>query len=217
MTAEIVAKPELWAGSDLPLLPIGKARQELALYIDMLLSWNKKLNLTGSQNPASIMAELIQDSFFLAPFLENLFRSRGWQTPLVLDPGAGAGLPGIPLRLVWPCGNYIMIERRQKRALFLQTVCSRLKLPSVQIRCGDAQCFFKGQYQAKAQCVLSRAFLPWRELLPFSEPALASDGLIIIMANDPPPALPQGWRLADSKAYSLPRKTRWFWALERQP
>lgn len=216
MTARLIARPELWAADALPLLPCGKAQAELALYLDMLLDWNKKLNLTAYQDPAAILAGLIQDSFFLAPFLENLFSGRNWRQPLILDPGAGAGLPGIPLRLVWPRGKYVMIERRQKRALFLQNASSRLRLPGVLVRAGDARDLFLGQYRAKASCILSRAFMPWRELLPFCEPALAGDGLIVIMANEPPPALPQGWRLAASLPYSLPARTRWFWAIERE-
>lgn len=216
MTARLIARPELWAADALPLLPARKAQAELALYLDMLLAWNKKLNLTAYQDPAAILADLIQDSFFLAPFLENLFSGRNWQQTLILDPGAGAGLPGIPLRLVWPHGTYIMIERRQKRALFLQNAISRLKLTDLQIHTGDASDLFLGRCRSKASCILSRAFMPWHELLPFCEPALAQAGLIVIMANQPPPALPQGWRLADSLAYSLPARTRWFWAIERE-
>ncbi len=216
MSSRIIARPELWAADALPLMPTREAQQELASYMDLLLAWSKKINLIGSREPATVMAELIQDSFFLAPFLEKLFSSRNLKAPLILDPGAGAGLPGIPLRLIWPHGAYIMIERSQKRCLFLQNVRSRLKLPALQIHCGDAREFFLNQYRAGAACVLSRAFMPWRELLPFCEPALAEGGLIVVMANESPPALPQGWRLVDSLAYSLPKKARWFWALERK-
>lgn len=216
MTERIIARPELWAADTLPLLPGKLAQEELARYLDMLLAWNKKLNLTAYQDPAAIMSGLIQDSFFLAPFLEKLFSARCWRKPLLLDPGAGAGLPGIPLRLVWQRGTYVMIERRQKRALFLQNVRSCLKMADLQIHAGDARDLFPGKYRAKADCVLSRAFMPWRELLPFCEPVLGEGALIVIMANAPPPALPDGWRLADSRAYNLPGKTRWFWAVERE-
>lgn len=207
--AEALAAPDLWAAPELPFLPSGEGAALLAAYIDMLLVWNRKLNLAGCHEPVPLLATLIQDSFFLTQFLERIFPA---PPGLTLDPGAGAGLPGIPLRIFWRKGEYRMIERSQKRALFLANACSRLKLENTSSCCQDAKAVFAASQ--KADCILSRAFMPWQELLAFCRPGLAPGGTVVIMANQPPPgALPPGWLLQDSFGYRLPERERWFWAI----
>lgn len=211
---EVIAHPESWASPDLPFLPTRPVQAQLGLYITTLLAWNKKLNLTGASETTALMSDLVQDSFFLASFLDNLFRSKGWTSPLILDLGAGAGLPGIPLRLLWQKGDYILIERRQKRALFLKTICSRLKLEGVSVFGGDARAFFASLHGA--QCILGRAFMPWRDLAAFCKPGLAPNGFLVVMANDPPPVHDlSGWQKAAEFSYRIPGKTRWLWAMEQ--
>lgn len=209
---EILARPELWAAPGLPFLPASKTAASLALYLDALLAWNKKLNLVGCDACLPLMSGLVQDSFFLTRFLEDIFSQKNWQNPVTCDPGAGAGLPGVPLRLFWQKGRHVLIERRQKRALFLQNILARLKLPGVDLFAGDAAAFFANN--PPCQCIVSRAFMPWQKLLAFCRPGLAPDGVIAVMANGPPPDnLPPGWRLLAKTAYNLAERPRWLWAI----
>ncbi|MBD5642070.1 MAG: 16S rRNA (guanine(527)-N(7))-methyltransferase RsmG [Desulfovibrio sp.] len=214
--AQAIAAPRLWASDELPFLPYGSGAADLALYLDLLLAWNRKLNLTACQDAVSLLRDLAQDSIFLASFLEELAWRKQWpKTGMqILDLGAGAGLPGIPLRIFWGRGDYTWIERRQKRALFLQNACARLKLANCAGYCGDASDFFK-QTRQKARCILSRAFMPWQKLLNFCAGQLASAGSLIIMANHEPPELPAGWRLDSALPCKLPAKTHWLWALSQ--
>ena len=67
-----------------------------------------------------------------------------------------------------------------------------------------------------ADLVVSRAFMPWRELTGFVREMLAPAGLLVILANDPAPGpeeLPEGWTLAGATSYPAAGKTRFFWAL----
>lgn len=213
-SAEVVASPQLWAAPNLPFLPTRQTRAQLAEYLDLLLVWNRRLNLTGARDSANLMADLVQDSFFLAQFLEGLAATMGWEDPLTLDIGAGAGLPGIPLRLFWQAGKYVMIERSQKRALFLKNVCARMRLERVSVAACEAQTYFAGAQPA--QCILSRAFMPWPALAGFCYPGLAAGGMLIVMANEPmPQPFDSRWRYSASLAYKLPKKSRWLWALEK--
>lgn len=209
---QIISQPELWANQDLPLLPCGKARDNLAAYMDLLLAWNKKINLTGKSSALALMRELVQDSFYLTSFLDDLARAKNWQGPNILDLGSGAGLPAIPLRLLWPEGSLTLVESREKRALFLSTVLARLGLPATTIFSGRAEDFFASSSQ-KLQCILSRAFMPWQKLLPFCQPQLAVNGVMVIMANQPPPVLPSGWRLEKEMLCQFANKPRWLWAV----
>lgn len=212
---EVIAASGLWAAPDLPFLPTTQTAQDLAAYLRLLLSWNKKINLTACHDAISLMRDLVQDSFFLVQFLEKLSARYSWRDPLVCDLGAGAGLPGIPLRLFWSEGQYIWVERRQKRALFLENVQSWLKLPRFNGWHGDATDFLR-MHSSKIKCIISRAFMPWQKLLPLCTSALAVDGILLIMANEPPPTgLASGWALDEAPAYRIPAKTRYLWALRR--
>lgn len=217
--ASLLADPALWAPADLPFLPLPDARASLACYIDLLIRWNKRLNLSGYQDAEGIARHLLPDSFYLAQFIERLRFRLQWNHLRVIDVGAGAGIPGIPLRIFWQRGQYTLVEKRAKRAIFMQNILARLKLPRTYVFNGAAESFFAGN--PPAQCILSRAFMPWPALLPFCAGALTPDGIIIIMANEPPPvngicaADRSSWRVIDSLRCQLARKCHWLWAAAR--
>ena len=186
------------------------AMEPLAEYLEMLCQWNKAMNLVGPHTWKDMLARLVVDSFHLAAFLDKLDLP---EAPLCWDLGAGAGLPGIPLRMVWTRGAYYMVEVREKRALFISSVLSRLQLPSTHIFRGPVEYFFQGQYY-KADCILSRAFMPWRQLLELAGPRLHANGALVILALEPAPRdLPAPWRLIEQHSYVAAGNDRWFWAL----
>ena len=79
------------------------ALEPLAEYLEMLCQWNKAMNLVGPHTWQDIFGRLAVDSFHLADFLNKLDLP---EAPLCWDLGAGAGLPGIPLRMVWRRGAH---------------------------------------------------------------------------------------------------------------
>lgn len=181
----------------------------LAVYLGMLKKWNKSTNLVAPHNWREMFSSLVLDSFHLAEFLETL---RLPEVPLCLDLGAGAGLPGIPLRVLWQRGTYHLVEVREKRMAFLRICLGTLKLPGtfvLAVRAEDAV-----QKLGAADLVLSRAFLPWTKLLPLARPMLAANGRLVILANKPPPSLPCGWLLTAQLTYAAVGKPRYFWGLE---
>ncbi|MDD4702271.1 MAG: 16S rRNA (guanine(527)-N(7))-methyltransferase RsmG [Desulfovibrio sp.] len=193
-------------GADVPQ----EAIEPLGVYLEMLCQWNKAMNLVGPHSWQDILGRLVADSFFLASFLDNLPMP---DAPLTWDLGAGAGLPGIPLRMLWRKGAYYMVEVREKRALFLSNVLSQLGLPSTHVFRGPVEHFFQGQYYP-ADCIVSRAFMPWRQLLDLTLPRLRPEGSLVILALEPAPKkLPAPWRLAGQHRYVVAGSGRWFWAL----
>jgi 16S rRNA (guanine527-N7)-methyltransferase len=196
----------------------------LAVYLDQLVKWNKKMNLVGPSDWRTVFDRLVVDSLFLADFLGGLNLP---DRPLCLDFGAGAGLPGIPLRVLWRRGDYWLVEVREKRATFMKSALGRLKLPATSVFLGKAEealdRLSRSGHQATADLILSRAFMPWQKLLDFIHPMLRNKagriGTAIILANDPPPdesAVPDGWRLGDVASYPAAGGERYFWSFSAQ-
>lgn len=195
----------------------------IAGYLDLLTQWNRKTNLVGPRRADEILHTLVADSLPLAGFLESLPLA---DDPLCLDLGAGAGLPGIPLRCLWTRGRYYLVEVREKRCVFLRLAVGRLGLARtavLQVRAEEALQQLPDEEIAdqSADLILSRAFMPWQELLPFVRPMLAPGGQVVVLANEPLPAvLPEAWRPVESRSYTIrpgrEESTRWFWALQAE-
>lgn len=192
--------------------------EQLAVYLELLIQWNKVMNLVGTHTWQSAFLRLAADSLLLAPFLDTL--------PLVphdesvnlqvWDLGAGAGLPGIPLRAVWDRGEYWMIEAREKRAMFLSTVLAHTRLPRTHVFHGRAEAFFVQQGH-KADMIVSRAFLPWEQVLQLVQPVLAPQGLVVFLASDSAPqVLPAGFSVHSQHSYTIAARKSWFWAVKMQ-
>ena len=190
----------------------------LAGYLSALMRWNRRMNLVGARDWRVAARDLLADSLELAVFFRAL-GERGVMpaAPVVWDLGAGAGLPGIPLRLVWRDGEYHLVEARQKRHIFLADMCARLELPRTFVHGERAERFLAAQ-KGRGRVVVSRAFMPWEELLPFVSPHMARPALAVCLANTPAPEeLPAPWRVAATWSYAAPHAAsgrRWFWAVQ---
>lgn len=181
----------------------------IADYLGLVMKWNKVMNLIGPYRWDEALQTLILDSLHLARFLDSLALP---DAPCCWDFGAGAGLPGIPLRVVWNKGTYHLVEVREKRALFMQQTVSRLKLQHTHVFRGRAEEFMEGR--EAAHVLLSRAFMPWEKLLEFAGHGVADSGRVIILALEKAPqSLPQGWQLETVQEYAAGGDTRYFWSL----
>jgi 16S rRNA (guanine527-N7)-methyltransferase len=191
------------------------SRQEAeatAAYVDLLVRWNARMNLVGHATGSEILTDLVADSWHLADLLEEVDLS---PSPRCLDLGAGAGLPGIPLRIVWPDGDYHLVEPREKRALFLKVAVASLRLARTHVVQGRVEEL--PEDLAPADLIVSRAFRPWAEYLEIVRPLLAPAGVAVVFASEPPEAARSapGVRLVAERAYvspSSPSGSRWLWA-----
>lgn len=182
--------------------------EQLFIYMDMLLKWNKRMNLVGHADWHMLLYDLILDSFHLALFAQSLplhaANTRCW------DFGAGAGLPGIPLRILWQTGTYTMVEAREKRALFLQAALAACKLKNTYAKRAMVEDFMAGQLKELGQqglgdILFSRAFMPWQDVLTLVQDNLKPDAIVVFLTLQPlPEGIPSGWHKLAEHKYLLP-------------
>ena len=183
----------------------------LGTYLALLMKWNKAMNLVGTRSWEETLDTLVADSFHLAAFLPQTGLP---PSPETFDLGSGAGLPGIPLRLVWQDGRYTLVEAREKRALFMRTALASVPLGQTEVFAGRAEHFFA--QAAPADCIISRAFMPWRDMLTFIENALTPGGRVLFLTLTPAPdTVPAPWRLVAQTRYNVAGTTRYFWCFAR--
>lgn len=104
----------------------------LSLYLDLLLKWNARTNLTAIREPEEIVRRHFGESLFAARHLDPAART-------LLDLGSGAGFPGLPIALFHPEIAVTLAESQNKKATFLREVVRTLNLPKVEIWAARAE------------------------------------------------------------------------------
>ena len=99
--------------------------KKLEKYLSILLKWNKKINLTASNNP-SVIEPLLMEAIWATQWYPSSAHKH-------LDIGSGAGFPAIPIRTMMPGIQLDMIESRYKRVCFLETVIQELELEGTKV------------------------------------------------------------------------------------
>lgn len=189
--------------------------ETLAGYLQLLTQWNTVTNLVSPKTWQAIFTTLIVDSFYLATFIPSLKLS---STFICYDFGAGAGLPGIPLRIMWQEGHYWLIESREKRALFLKNFLARYPLPQTYVYHGRVEQFVtQEKIQQPVDLLISRAFMPWPSLYTFVEEFMNFQGImILLLRKEIPTALTRcvDWEIQATYSYLIGNDKRFFVALK---
>jgi 16S rRNA (guanine527-N7)-methyltransferase len=113
--------------------------EQVSIYIDTLLRWNARINLTALRSPEEIVTRHFGESFFLARHLFPHKEDSTGKGRRVLDIGSGAGFPGLPLKIWNQDMNLTMIESNHKKATFLREVVRTLGLDNVVVRTDRAE------------------------------------------------------------------------------
>lgn len=129
-----------------------------------------------------------------------------------VDLGSGAGFPGVALAAAWPEARVQLVERRQKRAAFLEQVVAAAGLRNASVRCLDSATLPAGAYDG----VVSRAYKPPAQLLPEAARLLRPGGvLVLLLAREPAPEA-AGWSHVRAHAYHIEGKPRSVVVLRRE-
>ena len=141
------------------------------IYLKELIEWNKKFNLTSITDPAEIRIKHFEDSLTLLQFVPLTDQS-------VIDIGAGAGFPGIPLKIVCPGIKLTLLEATRKKADFLRHIVSLLNLKDVEVIWGRAEELVKDK-KGKFDIALARAVAKMDVLSGWCLPFVKSGGLFV--------------------------------------
>ncbi len=133
--------------------------QQISAYLDRLLRWNARMNLTAVREAGNIVTRHFGESLFAAA---QLFPAGELPVPdgRLLDVGSGAGFPGLPMKIWAPGLDVILIESRQRKAAFLREVVRDLALDNVAVFSGRAQ-----DFPGRAQVVTLRAVERFEDVL----------------------------------------------------
>lgn len=141
-------------------------------YIDLLLKWNSKVRLISTADEPRIVKRHIVESLVLASL------NRIPPHADVLDLGAGAGLPGIPLKISDPTLRMTLLDSRRMKALFLEEAVRTLALPETQVVHDRAE-KIADKFAVKFDCVVARAVSSLYNLWQWSSPVLKSGGVLL--------------------------------------
>lgn len=155
----------------------------LARYLGVLVRWNARMNLVGRTDWRAIVSELLVDSFHLARVLSRVPGLLPLAPhDLALDLGSGAGLPGIPLRVLVEGGRFVLVEARAKRAAFLRQAAAETGLPGLEVAEGLAERVVPPLLgPGPARLVVSQAFMPPPKLAGFVRPWLGEASALAVM------------------------------------
>jgi 16S rRNA (guanine527-N7)-methyltransferase len=159
---------------------------QISIYIDLLLRWNARVNLTAIREPEEIVTRHFGESLFAARHL--LPRDQNASSPgRVVDVGSGAGFPGLPLKIWSPPTAVTLIESNHKKATFLREVIRALTLTSIDVFPNRAESFPK----ASAHLVTLRAVERFDDILPVAASLLAPKGSLALLIGQPQTAVAQ--------------------------
>ncbi len=140
-------------------------------YLDLLVKWNQKINLTSEKSNEDILKRHIFDSLQYARVVPPDSR--------IMDIGSGAGFPGIPLKIVYPQLVAILVESQRKRCSFLEAVVRELNLKNIKIINERAE-KLSPDPMGKIDIVLFRAVSDINSCLDLGVRFLAEKGKIIL-------------------------------------
>jgi 16S rRNA (guanine527-N7)-methyltransferase len=175
------------------------ALDRLLRFSAILATWNRRLRLTGDQDPVRIAEHHIADSLAVVGVLPDA-------GPIV-DIGSGQGFPGIILGCMRPELELVLIESRRRRANFLRDAIRHIPLPRVTVREERAESV-GAPLAGNARLVVARA-IRLEVLLALARPLLCSDGRVVAMQSEqgrreaPRIAARAGFRLVDERRYTL--------------
>jgi 16S rRNA (guanine527-N7)-methyltransferase len=173
-------------------------------YLKKIEFWNEKVNLIGARDARQIVLNHFLDSIAVVPFVSEGSR--------LLDIGSGAGFPGIPIKIVIPSLEIMLLDSVQKKAFFMRDVIRSLGLKSIKAVYGRAEDIIDEVPRAYFDFVISRAVGNIEKVIKLSIPYLREGGRIILMRGKRGleewdkirDRLGQDIRLVLSKEFSLP-------------
>lgn len=156
-------------GVDLDALSL----ERITTFLALLETWNRRMRLTGARDARALVDKHVVDSLAVAPFLPT--------AGMVVDIGAGAGLPGIVLSCVRPDLDVALVDSRRRPVSFLREAIRAIPLPLARaLERRGQELATDPAIARRAALVVSRA-VRMDDFLPLAAPLLALNGMVVAM------------------------------------
>ncbi|MBB5336926.1 16S rRNA (guanine(527)-N(7))-methyltransferase RsmG [Pectinatus brassicae] len=150
--------------------------EQFNIYYELLLEWNKKINLTAITEPEEVAVKHMVDS--LSAWDESLLPANA----RAIDVGTGAGFPSIPLKIMLPDLKLTLLDSLNKRIKFLQLVTDALGLKDVKLVHGRAEEVARQKkYREKYTIAFSRAVAKMSVLSEYTLPFVKIGGYLVAL------------------------------------
>jgi 16S rRNA (guanine527-N7)-methyltransferase len=173
---------ELEVGANLLGLTFSpKQREQFIRYGDFVLDTGSRMNLTAVRTPQGIMRTLFLDSLTVSLALPEAYTAEPAHGRCrVVDVGAGAGVPGLALKIVYPHWSLALIESVRKKARFLEAAVRELELEDVTVLPERAEDLGKSPaWRDRADLCLARAVAALPSLVELCAPLVRAGALLI--------------------------------------
>ena len=163
--------------SDINNIKFSEEEQEkLYKYMELLLEWNEKMNLTAITNEDEIILKHFIDSAIINKYTDNMKN--------LIDVGTGAGFPGMVLKIINKDLDVVLLDALNKRINFLSKVIEKLNLKNIEAIHGRAEELGKNEkYREQYDIVTSRAVANMNVLLEYMLPLVKVGGICICMKS----------------------------------
>ena len=151
-----------------------KQKEQFFEYMNLLIEWNEKINLTAIIEPKEIILKHFIDSITISKYIK--------ENSYVADIGTGAGFPGIPLKILRDDINIVLVDSLNKRINFLNEVIEKLELKNITTIHARAEEFGRNkEYREKFDIVTSRAVANLSTLSEYLLPIAKINGKCLCM------------------------------------
>ena len=175
-------------------LCVGERQAErLDRYAELLVEWNRKMNLTAITDPEGILVKHLMDSLTV---LRSLPASTGGPLHLI-DVGTGAGFPGIPLAVLREDLSLTLLDSLNKRLVFLQAVCGELGLKARRVHARAEEAGRQKEHRERYDAATARAVASLPALCEYCLPLVKPGGVFLAMKG------PEGEREAAEAAGAI--------------
>jgi 16S rRNA (guanine527-N7)-methyltransferase len=171
--------------------------RQLGRHVDLLLKWNKSINLTAITDPDEVLEKHVLDSLAVVPVLPS---------GSLLDAGAGAGFPGIPVAIVRPELEVVLVDSVQKKVAFLKSVLAELRLPKARAYAVRLEGNPSREELPRVHAAVARAFAAPADWLHLAQQYVLPGGVAICMLgpSDEIPDKVEDLILKQELRYALP-------------
>ena len=154
-------------------------RQQFVRYCAVLREWNAHTNLTAVRTPEGIMRSLFLDSLSLVPTINSIYRDPSHLA--AIDIGAGAGLPSLPLKILFPGWLLLLVDSVGKKTRFLSAAVDALQVSSVTVHTGRAEEMARErEFRDVFDLAVARAVSALPALLELCGPCVRVGGYLIL-------------------------------------